>query len=99
MSAILCPSGWLVRLDHVDMMPHHIVVLEDEHLGLSGEARLIIALLRQALTDLHSPHYGEEARAFLTDARATGFWLGLIGLDGEYFHTYAQAALQCTRET
>jgi hypothetical protein len=69
-------------------------VPEDEDLGLNGETRLVLALLRQALTDLHSPYFGKEARTFLTDERATGFWLGLIGLDEEYFHAYARDALE-----
>jgi hypothetical protein len=75
-------------------MPHHIVVLEDEELGLTGEQRLVLALLRQALTDLTSPRHGDEAREFLADERATGFWLELIGLEENHFHAYAQSALQ-----
>ena len=80
-------------------MPRRLAEPADEDLGLSGEARLVLALLRQSLADLRSPRYRTEARQFLTDERAIRFWLHLIGLDSDRFRAHAQQALRQMRET
>jgi hypothetical protein len=79
-------------------MPRRLAEPVDEDLGLSGEQRLVLALLRQTLTDLRSPHHGAAARQFLQDPAQVTFWLHLIGLDSDQFHTYTRAALAQVRE-
>jgi hypothetical protein len=75
-------------------MSRHIVMQEDDTLGLSGETRLVVALLRQTLTDLSSPRYGDEARQFFEDPAQVRFWVGLIGLDPAQVERYTKAALE-----
>jgi hypothetical protein len=74
-------------------MPRRLAEPVDEDLGLSGETRPVLALLRQSLADLRSPHHAGAARQFLQDQAQVGFWVGLIGLDSDQFQRYAHAAL------
>jgi hypothetical protein len=53
--------------------------------SLSGERRLVLALLQQALADTKSirDEIRHGAGVLLADAAAVRFWAELVGLDGE----------------
>jgi hypothetical protein len=54
---------------------------------MDGETLLIAEVLRQAVHDLRSARHDlqEEARRFLGDPEAVGFWCSLGGLDMSAF--------------
>jgi hypothetical protein len=56
---------------------------------------LVGAVLRQVLEDARSPNtdWRNEARWFLQDERAIGFWCSLAGIDPEAFQAHVQQAL------
>jgi hypothetical protein len=57
-----------------------------EHLDDDGVRRLAIAVLQQAVADLHSaiPEYRRSAEAFMARREDFhGFWCALVGLDGD----------------
>jgi hypothetical protein len=81
-------------------MQQRTAVDADIRLGMDGERALIVQLLRQALVDARSRREDirSEARQFLQDPQAAGFWITLAGGDPDAFQERVQQVLQHRRE-
>ena len=81
-------------------MAQRIAVDETTQIGLCGEQRLVITLLKQAIVGLDSPRPDIRSQAvdFLRDDALIELWTSLVGIDRQAWEAHAQQALQRVRE-